>query len=236
VLSREFAGLVKDMAPVYVDNRGEPVIALTQHGKGAFVLVSSGWLFSNDGLDEADNLPLVMNVLSAAVADGTSGDARILFDEYHHGYGARETLWSVSPQTVKCGLVQVAAALLLPVFSLSRRLKAPVPLPDQQRTRAEYLTSLATLLQRAGATGVALKQAEREFRTHVLRRFGLPEDAHSAVIVAAFRERNPRLATRVKAALDRTEFLAAQGRPPLEEVLAAAQSLFELRKEAERIP
>ena len=192
------------------------------------MLVSSGWLFSNDGIKEGGNLAFVTNLVTAL------GGKSIFFDEYHHGYGATDTLWSVSPWPVKCGLAQVAVALLLLVFSRSRRLKAPVPLGGEERSRAEYLTSMATLLQQVGATGVSLKQAQLDFRNAVCKRFGLPDDAPTAALVAAVRERSPALAVRVKTALDRTELLVAQGRPPANSVLEAVQSLHELRKRMEQ--
>lgn len=217
------------MAPVFADRRGDTVVGLTRHGNGAFVLVSSGWLFSNEGLDEGGNLPFVMNLVTSL------GRQSVLFDEYHHGYGARETLWSVAPNPVRFGLMQCAVALFLAVFSLSRRLKAPVPLPGEERSRAEYLTSMATLLQRARATGVALAQARREFASQVSRRFGLPGDASTQTLAAVLRERNPLVATRVEATLKRADSLIAQGRPPVEQALSAVQALFELRKETERI-
>lgn len=234
-MSREFAGLLEESVPVYVDDRGQPVVALTRYGKGAFVLVSSGWLFSNKGLGEADNLAFVLNVVYAAHADKPSSAPRLLFDEYHHGYGARETLWTIAPTPVKLGLIQLTVALLLLVFSLSRRLTAPVPLPGQERARAEYLTSMATLLQRAGATGAALGQAHEAFRAQACSRLGLPAGAGTAAIVAAVRPRSRGLALRVKSALERAELLEAHRRPPVDLVLAAVQNLYTLRKELEHL-
>jgi hypothetical protein len=215
-------------ATLYRDAHGS-VVAYSAWGKGGFLLVSSPWLLSNDGLDEGDNLILVLNALDA-FAPSRSGQV-ILFDEFHHGYGKKGTLWQVTPGLVRLGLVQVGVAVLVLLFGLSRRFAAPLPLWGEERSRAEYLDSMATLFQRARATPLVRQHLEENFRRDVAACLALGPGASDEQLVEIARHRNQDLAQRLQRLFDHLTPVKQMKHPPEEALLRLAAEMYTLKQE-----
>jgi len=227
-LPEEVAPVWNGAATLYRDEHG-PVVAYSAWGKGGFLLVSSPWLFSNDGLDEGDNLALVLNAVDAFAPPPKGGV--ILFDEFHHGYGQQRTLWQVTPIPVRIGLVQAALALLLLLFGLSRRFAAPIPLPGEERSRAEYLASMATLYQRARATPLVRQFLEENFRREVAADLALEPDASDEQLVRVASQRNPALGQRLQGLWEHLAQVKQRNPPPEEALLRLAAEMYSLKQE-----
>ena len=218
--------------PLFADQCG-PVVRYAAWGEGAFLLVGSPWLFSNEGLDKGDNLTFVLNAVETFV--GSRREGLIWFDEYHHGYGKRLTLWQVTPRLVKWGVGQLVLALLLFLWGASRRFTRPLPLSGQERSRAEYLESLATLFQRARATRLVVNQLAETFRQDLATALALPAAASNEELVASVASRDPTLAARLRQTLTDTSRLRAASAPEEAAVLRWAGQLHSLRQEVARI-
>jgi hypothetical protein len=168
-------------AYLYADEGG-PVVAYSAIGKGGIFWCSSPWSFSNGGLREhGENLEFILALV------GLQPGAPIIFDEYHHDFGAGATVWSVAPVLTKLGIVQVAIAFLLLLLTLAWRFGAvQLPLEERfSRSRAEYLTSMADLLNRVHATHVVLQRQRSRLGRALGRRFGLPVNAPLQQLVQA---------------------------------------------------
>lgn len=156
-------------APLYRDAHGL-VAAYSPIGRGGIVWCCSPWSFSNAGLTEGGNLDFVLALINRQ----PSGP--VLFDEYHHGYGAGMTVIDLLPTLGKTGLAQLLLALALLCLLLAWRF-GPYRLPAGERytrSRAEYLTSMAGLLQRARATPLVRDRLTQHLRRELGRRLGLP--------------------------------------------------------------
>jgi len=157
--------------PLYRDEFGA-VAAYTRIGRGGIVWCTSPWSFSNQAIAQEQNLEFV---LALARLDP---QAPILFDEYHHGFGAGMSVWTVAPPLTKLGIAQLALALLLLLITLAWRF-GPQHLPVEERftrSRAEYLTSMAGLLERTQATHVVLQRLRLRVARAVSRRLGRAAD------------------------------------------------------------
>ncbi|MHB9131577.1 MAG: DUF4350 domain-containing protein [Armatimonadota bacterium] len=171
-LPDEVAQVVGGAVPLYTDSRGVAV-AYSRVGKGGIVWCCSPWSFSNTGIGQGKNLDFML-----ALADLQPG-APVIFDEFHQGYGASTTLWAVTPPMLRLGIAQLSLAILLLVVTLAWRFGIP-RLPAEERfsrSRAEYLTSMASLLERANATHVVRERAGVLLRRELGRRMGLPPHA-----------------------------------------------------------
>lgn len=155
--------------PLYRDRAGVAV-AYTALGAGSIVWCSSPWSFSNAGIREGHNLELVL-----ALANLQPG-APVIFDEYHHGIGTGMSVWSLLPPLTKLGIGLLALTGLLLLHTLSWRFgRAQLPVEERfTRSRAEYLTSMAGLLERMNATHVVAQRLRVRLSRTLGQRLGLP--------------------------------------------------------------
>ncbi len=147
------------------------LLAGVKVGSGYAYLSSSAFPFSNAGLHTADNAALVLNLLRRVPAGG-----RIQFDEYHHGYftppSAGRAIFS-SPW----GWAAAYAVLAIGVYLLlsGRRFGRPVPLREElaRRSSAEYVESMAGLLQRGGKRAYMLSHYHAALKRRLAQRDGV---------------------------------------------------------------
>ena len=214
---------IQTARPLYADERGV-VMAYSPIASGGIVWCSSPWSFSNAGLPEGKNLDLLL-----ALADRRPGGP-IIFDEYHQGYGAGMTVWNIAPALTKLGVGQIVLALVLLLLTLSWRFGAS-RLPAEERfarSRAEYLMSMATLLQRARATQLVRDRLNTMFRRELSRRLGVPMSASLEQFEAAnavHQVVSPEALAQVWQQFDQLEY---QQRPRPEVVFRLAQQVHRL--------
>ena len=170
----ELAGEKVGATLLYADEVGS-VVAYSPLGEGGIVWCTSPWSFSNEGIAEGYNLEFILALV------GLQPGAPIIFDEYHHGHGTRLNLWTVAPTLTKLGILQVAVAVVLLLITLSWRF-GPIQLPVEERfsrSRAEYLTSMAGLLERLHATHVVAQRLRLRVGRVLGQRLGL--SAHASL-------------------------------------------------------
>lgn len=119
---------------------------------GRIVAVASPDLFRNDQIADGDNARLAFALVALAGSDGL-----IAFDEHLHGYGLDRPWWMLLPLADRVALALLIVAFLAWLVYESVRLGPAVTLepPPDPTTRA-YLTSLATLYERAGADSTVI--------------------------------------------------------------------------------
>ena len=166
--------------PEYSDDKGIALMS-SEYGKGKIFWCTSPWSFSNEGIKEENNLDLVL-----AIAGNQKGGV-VLFDEYHHGFGRNISVFTLLPRLTNLGLLQILLAMVLLGLTLAWRF-GPARLPEVERftrSRAEYLTSMAGLLERAHATHVVRDRLDTLLRRRLCRRLGLTFTATANEIIRA---------------------------------------------------
>jgi hypothetical protein len=165
-------------APNYVSllqTQFGPSLIGRQEGRGYIYLGIAAHPFTNGGLREPGSAGLVLNLLA-----GLPREAVILFDEYHHGYASAA---AAAPSLQRIVLstwwgwalvYSIGVGALYLVLS-GRRFGRPVPLRQDlvRRSSAEYVQSLAQLLQRAGRRQHIAGQLHDTLKRRVARQHGL---------------------------------------------------------------
>lgn len=142
----------------------------------------------------------------------------------------RPSLLDITPWPVKLAVLQMGAALLLAIFTLSRRFVQPVPYTAEQvRVRVEYLSSMAQLFQKVQASRLALELLSAQFRRDLSSTLGLPPTVTPEELVRALAAQRPELAAQVEELFREEAEVAAQ--PEESRVLKLAQRMAQLRKE-----
>ena len=160
-MSRESAAL-----PLY-GTEDHPVVTTAKLGAGQVIWWASAWPLSNAGIREQQNAILLLNCI------GPPGGRHVLWDEYFHGM--RESFGSYIRTTpLPWAALQVAIALLLIVFSFSRRW-GPIraPFAESRLSPLEFIDTLGDLYQSAHAASVAVGVSYQAYRTLLVRKLGL---------------------------------------------------------------
>jgi hypothetical protein len=152
-----------------------PLVVDTPYGEGHITFVSESHMIENEGIAEADNVVLAMNL-----ARGLDNTKAIAFDEYHHGYGSisgdggglREYIAGTPVPWILAQLALVAIAVSLTVGA---RFARAVPVALERRTSAlEFVTSMATVQRLAQASDLAIENIYGPFRMRLSRFANLP--------------------------------------------------------------
>lgn len=160
--------------------KGHAVVVTYGSGKGEVVWWASAFPLENAGIQHKNNLALLLNSIGPL-------SNRVIWDESLHG-DAR-SLWSYADGTAMWLIWgQLALVALLLLFSFSRR-SGPLR-PDPIVSRAaplEFVYSLGSLYQKAGATNVAVSVAYQRFRHKLERQFAVAHwlPADSPALLAA---------------------------------------------------
>ncbi|HJZ83992.1 MAG TPA: DUF4350 domain-containing protein [Polyangia bacterium] len=139
----------RDLVALVEADRGA-LCARRPRGAGSIVACAGAFPFSNDGLGQADNAAFAARLIARAAGGGAIG-----FDEFHHGYGARQDgarLLARSP--VGWALVQAALAALLWALAIARRLGPPLAGPWARSAGPDAphpARALADQIERLGA-------------------------------------------------------------------------------------
>jgi hypothetical protein len=113
----------------------------------------------------------VLNLLRRVPEGG-----RILFDEYHHGFYEPPSLLGTIVQTAwGWGILYALGIAALYLLLTGRRFGRPVPLREETRRRssAEYVESMADLLQRGGKRGFVLRHYRESLKRRLARPYGI---------------------------------------------------------------
>jgi hypothetical protein len=168
--------------PLYSVN-GTPVVVHIRAVEGDAFWWASATPLTNAGLREPGNLEFFLACL------GRPDQRRVLFDEYFHG--ARQPLVaSVMRSPIKWLLVQLAVLAAAILLTFSRR-SGPIILPasETRLSPLEFVRTLGSLYQRAGAASVAVDIADRRFRFWLTRRLGVAMDTPLHALERGVRDR-----------------------------------------------
>jgi hypothetical protein len=173
----------------YGDEKGA-VLADANVGKGRVLLLTDPYLIANNGIAEADNVILGLNLLTGAPG------GIIAFDEYHHGYGSAvsEGLMAYfEGKPVKWMFWQMVLIAALLIYTYGRRFARPLPLRRESRTtNLEFVSSMANITRLAKASDLAMQNIYSDFRNKLCRYSGLPTRVDSPRLAATAARRMQR--------------------------------------------
>lgn len=183
------------------------LLADTKVKQGRVLALTDPFLVANNGIKQADNMILALNLF----ADRPAG--KIAFDEYHHGYGARTTgsgmLAYFNGTPVPWMLAQAALIVALGVYTYGRRFARPVPLKRERRTtNLEFVSSMANISRLARASDLAMQNIYWDFRKRLCRASSLPVRTENAQLAAAAAQRAKLDESELRALLSRCEAVA----------------------------
>jgi hypothetical protein len=166
--------------PLYGDGANERVVEYRSDA-GKVSWWASATTITNAGLREPGNLEFFLACVGPR-------DRRILWDEYFHGHRP-----SSSASTIRLPLVigvQLGLFIAAALLTYSRRSGPIVPSPaESRRSPLEFVRTLGSLYQRAGATSVAVDIAYQRFRHALTRRLGRSSHTSADDLERAVRER-----------------------------------------------
>jgi hypothetical protein len=156
-------------------SRGPVVIQLERDAGQRVILVADAGLLSNRALRDTDAGPFVLGLFAGRYQ-------HVLFDEYHHGYGASGSLaeatlaWS-GRSPWGWAAWQLAAVGVLALLCSAVRFGPPVPgIPRTRRSALEHVRALATALSAAHghdeAIGAMVRGLRRRLAPPALRSRG----------------------------------------------------------------
>lgn len=181
-LAPMFRWMESSAIPLYGSPQ-ENVVVRYPHGEGDVIWLASATPFTNAGIRQRGNLEFLL----AAVGDRSQ--TRVLFDEYVHGYGERDSRGSKHPLVSALFLQSVLLAVAV-LFTFSRRSGPLRPIPATPRLAPlEFVETLGGLYRQARAGSVAVDIYYRRLQFWMTRRFGLPPDATPEQLDRAARER-----------------------------------------------
>ena len=162
-------------ATIYADARGAAVIAASI-GRGRVIYWASALPATNAAIDEPGHVELLVNAV------GPPLDRRVLWDEHYHGH--RRSAWSYASGTpLPAALAQLAVIGVAALVTVSFRRRPLRAVPDPPRTAPlEFVETMGSLYERAGATSTAVAVALAHLRRRLIAVSGLPADADDATL------------------------------------------------------
>lgn len=178
---------------LFADPAG-PRVVVRSMGEGHVIVLADSSFLANGFLGRRQNAVLAVNLMAYCLEH--AGGARVVFDEYHFGYGRHETGWSVlaamlwhsSPGWAVLSLTVSGVLLLLYKgrrFGTRRQL-----VHSQRRSKLEYVHAVGATYRAAGAHGLALKLILQGFRQRAAAALHLSPAASLADIAAALNQRS----------------------------------------------
>ena len=178
--------------PLLTDTAGVR-IAARRIGAGRVIIMADSSFLANGWIDKEDNAIVAVNLLAHSVSLARGG--RVVFDEYHFGYGRQETRWAVlramlfhtSPGWAV--LCLTLAGVLFLIYRGRRLGTRRAPGRPRRRSKLEYVHAVGATYRAAGAHGLAFGLIFRWFRRRCAERAGLPASASSNEIAMALARR-----------------------------------------------
>lgn len=200
-------------------------------GDGHVTFVSDTYPIQNNGIVEADNVALALNLIDAVQPPGV-----VAFDEYHHGYGGPRSAVGeglrgyIAGTPVPWIIGQLGLLTVVIAMTIGRRLGRPVPLATERRTGSlVFVSSMANIQRLAGASDLAIDNIAASFRSKICRFAGLPSNAPIKELARVAGERAGVDPAPISDLLHRCETSLVGDRPSKAELLALVVELRTLQ-------
>jgi hypothetical protein len=211
------------------DARGA-ILADSPVGSSRVVMLTEPYIVANNGIAEADNALLAVNLFANAPP------GKIAFDEFHHGYGnssgSQGFLAYFNGTPVKWMFYQALFLTALLLYTYGRRFARPLPLRKEHRTtNLEFVSSMANITRLARATDLAMQNIYANFRNKLCHYCGLPTRVDSPRLANVAARRLKREERDIRDLLAKCE-KAMRGEPTSEaEMLQLTRRIREIEAE-----
>jgi len=154
---------------VHVADRDGALLVDYLYGLGRITLLGDPYIVANNGLSLKDNLQLAINTI-------TSVNGLVAFDEFHQGRGVTQNEFAsyfAGTPVLAIG-AQIAAIILLMLWTASRRFGRPLPLVQvDRRSSLEFVASMSELQERSRAFDLAVENIYSRTRRVLARYAGV---------------------------------------------------------------
>lgn len=217
-----------------VDDHGVR-IAAHKLGRGRFIVLSDSSFLANSQIGKGDNSVLAVNLVSYALSKARGG--RVVFDEYHLGYGYHETglrVLSVLLFTTAAGwsVLSLTVAGMLYLIHKGQRFGFRRDLERKhRRSKLEYIYGVGATYRCAGANRLTLELIYVWLKRRMTSLVGLAHNASNGAIAAGLSGRTGTDHRRYKDVLDRCDKLLARARFSERDLLLAMKQLAQIETE-----
>lgn len=163
--------VLRDHWAVLARDAAGPLVVRYAAGNGTITAVLDEDAFVNANIGRGDAARLAFAVAT------TSNRGRVAFDEAIHGDLVPEHWWAIVPRPYLIAIAVATVTILVALSGASARLGPPIVPALRRPTSAEFVDSLAALLQRGKASANAARDAARSTAAIVARSVGLPGNA-----------------------------------------------------------
>ena len=173
-------------------------------GKGRVVVVSQSAIFSNDAVRVCEWAADLAVARILEYVKPASGGRRLVFDEYHHGFGVHSStvaaIWRyVSGTGSGHFLAQLLLAGVIVLLALGPRPLPPVdPAREPRRSPLEHADALAHAYADVDATRTATERLVSGLRRRAGRTVSVPSGASDAIFLDGVARREVSLAPSVR--------------------------------------
>lgn len=182
-------------------SRAPAVAAALPYGRGRVVVVSDASILRNIELRDTHSGVIAIRLLEAATPPGVE---RLVFDEYHFGYGQRSTfaglVWRAlfGTRLGRLTVTVAVAALVLLLAVAPRAIRPPPRATIERRSPLEHVGALARAYQTIGASQTAMRRLVRGLRRrHTPAASSVPDEEYLEALAA----RDPLLTSDVETVL-----------------------------------
>jgi hypothetical protein len=153
-------------------NEQQTVVVNYPYGKGKVIWWASATPLTNAGLKEPGNLAFFLACL------GEQERTRILWDEFHHGYGISKRSSDGDLWLAAGALGQLLLFGMAVIWTFSRR-HGPIrpSAPETRLSPLEFIETLGGLYEHAHASAVAVDICYQRFLYWLTRNLGIPGNA-----------------------------------------------------------
>jgi uncharacterized protein DUF4350 len=154
---------------VHVADRDGALLVDYSYGLGRITLLGDPYIVANNGISLKDNLQLAINTI-------TSVNGLVAFDEFHQGRGVTQNEFAsyFAGTPVLAIAAQIAAIILLMLWTASRRFGRPLPLVQvDRRSSLEFVASMSELQERSRAFDLAVENIYSRTRRVLARYAGV---------------------------------------------------------------
>jgi hypothetical protein len=220
--------------PLFTDERG---VRLAEYalGRGRIILLADSSFLANGRIAQADNAVLAANLVSYARARATG--ARVVFDEYHFGFGGQGGGFRVLAGmlfTTSAGwaVLALTAAGSLFLWCQGRQFGPRRGFGKQRRrSKMEYVQAVGATYRAAGAHRLTLRLLYNWFRQRLTSQAGLPAGAANGLVAQELARRGRAPAADYQRALDECDRILSQAAVSQRQLAAVVAQLARIEKE-----
>jgi hypothetical protein len=222
------------LTSLFEDERG-PRIAERAVGRGRLILLSNSSFMANGLITRQDNAVLAVNLISYASAQ--AGSEKIVFDEYHFGYGGRNGGFRVLGGmllTTSAGwaVLSLTAVGILFLIYKGRQFGPRRGLAkERRRSKTEYLFAVGATFRSAGAHRLTFALINTWFRRRAAHAVGMVPSASNEAIAGGLARLGSLDSAECRRTLDECDRLAARPKISERQLRLAVAQLVRIERE-----